>query len=112
MGIAILSGVVDSLEARNNTIRPPHPKWEVHTPGTMTPAESSEDPSIPSRFIACVTRTESAKRLQSVFSALGPLGTAVEVVTGQNLESVRQADAVLLWFAHYSLAIMLELPLT
>ncbi|TFK54953.1 putative delta 1-pyrroline-5-carboxylate reductase [Heliocybe sulcata] len=96
MGIAILSGVVDSLEARNSSTRPPHPKWELHTPGTLTPVDSSEDASLPSRFIACVTRSESARKLKGVFSALGPIGEKVEVVTGQNLESVRQADVVIL----------------
>ena len=93
MGIAMLSGVIASLDSRND--RRPLPKWESHTPGTLTPTTESLDPSTPSRFIACVSRQDSAKTLRKTFSTLS---RAVEVVASQNLEAVQQADVILLWY--------------
>jgi len=112
MGIAILSGVIDGLGSAaiksakanghtngnsNGSVTPP--KWESHTPGTTTPT-ASEDSSNPTRFIACVNREESARKLEGVFATLGPLGETVEVVAGKNLQAVREADVVLLWYVH------------
>ena len=37
MGVAILSGVIASLEAKHDSALPAHAKWESHTPGTVTP---------------------------------------------------------------------------
>ncbi|KAJ7063175.1 pyrroline-5-carboxylate reductase [Mycena amicta] len=94
MGVAVLSGVIDSLDVSR-----PSPaalnKWEAHTPGTMTPT-GPPDASIPSRFLACVSREDSAARLRTVFSALGPMGAEVQVLAARNLEAVQKADVVLL----------------
>jgi pyrroline-5-carboxylate reductase len=98
MGIAILSGVIDSLDTLSNSRD--LPKWESHTPGTLTPALSSNDHpdnSIPSKFLACVGREDTALKLKKIFGDLGPLGAAVEVFTSNNVEPVRNADVVLLW---------------
>ncbi|KAF8212372.1 pyrroline-5-carboxylate reductase [Mycena galopus ATCC 62051] len=92
MGIAVLSGVIESLEP-TQTIHAP--KWESHTPGTLTPT-GPPDASVPTRFIACVSREDSAARLGTIFAALGPLGAAVDVHAGQNLAAVQAADVVLL----------------
>lgn len=91
MGVAVLSGVIASLGSK-----PEAPKWESHTSGTVTPAVSTEDETQPSRFIACVSREESAKRLKTVFFHLGGLGASVEVCVAQNVQAVQQADVVLL----------------
>ena len=98
MGIAILSGVIDSLDNRS-TFRDGFPKWESHTPGTLTPVQSLDDPdnSIPSRFLACVSREETARKLKKIFGDLGQLGSAVEVLASNNVEPVERADVVLLW---------------
>ena len=107
MGIAVLSGVIDSLGsaatklakangATDNGDTTP-PKWESHTPGTTTPT-GHEDTSVPSRFIACVNREESARNLEKTFASLGPLGETVEVFAGRNLAAVQRADVVLLWY--------------
>ena len=111
MGIAILSGVVASLEARNSIVSTSpngghslpaqlsklH-KWESHTSGTSTPlAVSDPEASLPSRFIACVSREESVKRLKHTFHGHGGLSEAVEIVAGKNISSIREADVVLLW---------------
>jgi pyrroline-5-carboxylate reductase len=94
MGIAILSGVIASLESSID--RRSLPKWESHTPGTLTPTTESIDMSTPSRFIACVSRQESVKTLNKTFSALP---RAVEVVASRNLEAVEQSTVILLWYA-------------
>jgi pyrroline-5-carboxylate reductase len=94
MGIAVLSGVMDSLSPDSATRS--HPKWESHTPGTTTPTNLS-DASLPSRFIACVKREESANRLRAIFGQMGALGKMVEATSGQNLKAVQEADVVLLW---------------
>lgn len=95
MGIAIVSGVIDSLDSRN-TFRNGLEKWESHTPGTTTPVGTPDETS-PTRFIACVSREESANKLRAIFDTLGSLGESVEVVVKQNLNAVKQADVVLLW---------------
>lgn len=96
MGVAVLSGVLASLDTK--TSQPSDAaKWESHTPGTLTPTgPPSTDESLPSRFIACVSREESAKRLQQTFFSLGSLGPSVEVWAGQNVRAVREADVILL----------------
>src|SRR6267154_3807847 len=107
MGIAITSGVLASLhsQSRLHGLNSGQPKWESHTPGTSTPTiADGDDPTLPSRFIACVQREESARRLREKFRAvLG--GDAIEVTVGENVSAVQQSDVVLLWYAqvhHYS----------
>lgn len=111
MGIAVLSGVVASLEARHAHVSnspnanqllssqsPKVPKWESHTSGTSTPvAVPDSDASLPSRFIACVSREESVRHLMRTFHGRGGLSESVEIVAGENLASVGEADVVLLW---------------
>ncbi|KAI0064642.1 pyrroline-5-carboxylate reductase [Artomyces pyxidatus] len=87
MGVAITSGVLASIHAPALVL--PAAKWNSHTPGTFTPDPSTS--SLPSRFIACVTRPESAQKLDLTF----PRGQ-VEVTLGQNVKSVEEADVVLL----------------
>jgi pyrroline-5-carboxylate reductase len=107
MGVAITSGVLASLHSLHglDSAGQRRPKWESHTPGTSTPAAVAEDDEdddddsrlVPSRFIACVQREESARRLREKFSALLG-GDAVEVTVGENASAVRQSDVVLLWY--------------
>lgn len=94
MGIAILSGVLSSLDPNSSgTI----PKWESHTSGTVTPvAFVEEDPALPSKFIACVSREVSARRLKPAFTEVSHLGAAVEICVANNVQAVKQADVVLL----------------
>ena len=99
MGIAILSGVIDSLDTLSK-FRDDFPKWESHTPGTLTPVQSLDDHSdnsIPSRFLACVSREDTARKLKKIFGGLGELGSAVEIFASNNIEPVQNADVVLLW---------------
>lgn len=95
MGIAILSGVIDSLDSISGTVSNGFPKWETHTPGTLTPVPDS---SVPGRFLACVNRVETAQKLRKLFDSLGGLGSTVEVLAGKNLEAVQAADVIILWY--------------
>ena len=96
MGIAILSGVLASLESKSSFHGHAQPKWESHTPGTVTP-QTLEDETLPSRFIACVSREETARKLATTFLQAGNLGRSVEIVQARNVEAVRQSNVVLLW---------------
>ena len=96
MGVAIISGVLASLDAKAATGLLPPAKWESHTPGTLTPREL-EDESLPSRFLACVSREESAKKLRGVFHASSSHGYQVEIVKNQNVQAVQSANVVILW---------------
>jgi len=95
MGVAVISGVLASLDAKVATVPLSQVKWESHTPGTTTPQEPNDD-SLPSRFLACVTREESARKLKDVFSSPNALGYRVEVLKAQNLQAVQLSDVILL----------------
>lgn len=127
MGIAIISGVLASLESSTSQAPqsksqtgPISNKWESHTPGTSTPKIRTPDTgsptsptdaktllsqllppitdkTIPTRFLACVHRQATAQKLSQVFGAIGPLGACVEIYQNANLEAVKQADVILLW---------------
>lgn len=103
MGIAILSGVLDSLTARNEQGGPARSSTPTAS-GASTPVTSyltlTAEASIPSRFIACVTRVESVRRLKKTFKEMGsPLAGGVEVLSGENLRAVQESDVILLWSA-------------
>ena len=99
MGVAILSGVIASLDSSSKgpTAHLRAEKWESHTPGTLTPAIPLEDESQPSKFIACIGRDNTVAKLRETFLSLGPLGASVDCRLGENLWAVQQADVVLLW---------------
>ena len=95
LGIAILSGILSSLSDQNSART---------TNGTTTPSE--ELPSrTPSRFIACVTRPTSAKRVDA---ELSHLTSALTILQNENLKGVREADVVLLACKPYNLATVLQ----
>ncbi|KAL8677522.1 MAG: hypothetical protein Q9186_006064 [Xanthomendoza sp. 1 TL-2023] len=91
LGIAILSGILTSLSSLDSSDPSPSPS------GTNTPAAQREDenppPQVPSRFIACVTRDASAKRVKTALSAHL---SSVEVFKNENLKGVQQADVIVL----------------
>lgn len=98
MGVAITAGVLASLDTRGplHGLVSGQPKWESHTPGTSTPTNLADvDPTLPSRFIACVKREESGRRLREKFRAVVG-GEVVGVTVGQNVSAVLQSDVVLL----------------
>lgn len=102
MGVAILSGVLSSLESR---LASPHqPNGTFHEPasGISTPTASmfldAPDETLPSRFIATVGREETGRKLRKTFAALGGRGEVVEVRAGKgNVLAVSEADVILIW---------------
>jgi pyrroline-5-carboxylate reductase len=99
MGVAVLSGVMESLEPRSSGGFFEAEKWETHTPGTLTPSLNS-NPALPSRFVATVNTEGSARRLRKHFATLGSLGPKLEISVGHNVEAARHADVILLWYVH------------
>ena len=103
MGVAILSGVLSSLESR--LAAPAQPNGTgTHEPasGISTPTASmfldAPDETLPSKFIATVGREETGRKLRKVFAALGGRGESVEVRAGKgNVGAVSEADVVLIW---------------
>ncbi|KAG8709437.1 delta 1-pyrroline-5-carboxylate reductase [Ceratobasidium sp. 395] len=116
MGVAILSGIVASLEhrAQQGLVGPSTPTLAAaqlpntsngtstpNLPGAMTPninIDELPDASIPSRFLACVNRAETAKRLRTTLkTTMGPIAAEqVEILWGENLRAVQESDVVLL----------------
>lgn len=103
MGIAILSGILDSLH------NPQAPKTPTSgssnnivlntgaSIGTSTAGEGSSTAvlpeRLPSRFIACVKRHDSAVRVEK---ALSRYGSCVQVYENDNVTGVSQGDVILL----------------
>ena len=102
MGVAILSGVLSSLDPSSSDSIP---KWEAHTSGTVTPvAFVDEDPALPSRFLACVSREISARQLKPTFTEISRLGAAIEICVANNVQAVKQSDVILLWLTPFELS--------
>ncbi|KAL8743445.1 MAG: hypothetical protein Q9190_004197, partial [Brigantiaea leucoxantha] len=89
LGIAILSGILSSLSAQTNF------RKSSSTPsGTSTPISQDDiPPRIPSRFIACVTRPASAKRVKT---ELGHFKSSLKILQSENLKGVQEADVIIL----------------
>lgn len=134
MGIAILSGMLDSKKANEAkraasvalssscshsaaTPLPPPMSTSNNSNGfsndlsasiaSLLEIDDDENDSsssdqkkiqLPSQFIACVSRVESAKKLRKTFSDYTTTfnSSIVQVVSGDNLTSVKQADVILL----------------
>ncbi|CAH7666770.1 pyrroline-5-carboxylate reductase dimerisation-domain-containing protein [Phakopsora pachyrhizi] len=87
MGIAILSGVIESMSSQN-----------VGTQKRSSSEEEKDDTSaseyLPNRFITCVSRPDSAVKLKNIWKGLGR--EDVEVRVSQNSSSVAESDVILL----------------
>ncbi|KDN44917.1 putative PRO3-delta 1-pyrroline-5-carboxylate reductase [Tilletiaria anomala UBC 951] len=96
MGIAILSGVIDSQrKAAQAHANGPELSGNVSLASSMTEEDLRQQ--LPTRYIAGVNRPESAKRLRKLFDAEGY--TDVKIVTsgnGGNIEAAQESDIVLL----------------
>ncbi|KAF1812637.1 pyrroline-5-carboxylate reductase [Eremomyces bilateralis CBS 781.70] len=90
MGISILSGIMSSLEAPS-----------ASTPGEELPAR------LPSKFIACVRRPVSAKRIQTELAAYS---SSLTTLVNDNIPGLQQADVVLLGCKPYMLRDVLTAP--
>lgn len=88
MGIAILSGILASISEMQDA------NTKLSVSGTSTPLyETTATTRLPSRFIACVRRPESVKKLKATFA---PHLSAVTIAQNANVASVQKADVVIL----------------
>jgi pyrroline-5-carboxylate reductase len=104
MGVAILSGVLSSLETRQAAFPNGSSKSNDEPPsGISTPTASqfldAPDAALPSRFIATVGREETGRKLKKTFAGVaGGWGDKVEVrAGGGNVSAVQEADVVIVW---------------
>lgn len=97
MGVAILSGILASptLASLLNPSSSPHQLSPSGTSTPLFPPASSEEPlpppNLPTRFLACVKRPQTATRLR--VSLPHP---AVEIFVNENVKAVKEAHVVLL----------------
>ncbi|WVO22472.1 pyrroline-5-carboxylate reductase [Cryptococcus decagattii] len=99
MGVAILSGVISSLETRASLPRNPNASSQPPS-GISTPTASqffdAPEASLPSTFLATVGREETGRKLRRTFAEMGPIGKQVQIRAGQgNVETVDEADVIL-----------------
>ncbi|KAF2233458.1 pyrroline-5-carboxylate reductase [Viridothelium virens] len=103
MGIAILSGIFSALDSLQVNLSQPKSRS-----GTSTPASSVDLPlRLPSRFVACVRRSQSVQRIKS---SLSSSMTSLEVLENENLRGVQGADVVLLGCKPQMVAGILSAP--
>jgi pyrroline-5-carboxylate reductase len=88
MGIAIVSGILDSIK---------HPGMAASTnrpssSGTSTPISiASVTHRMPNKFVACVKRDESARNLRHTFEK-----GSVNILCRENVKGAKAADLILL----------------
>lgn len=100
LGTAILSGILSSLTEASTT---PSPAYADR--GTAPLTTDGSPPRTPSKFIACVRRPQSAKRIQT---AVQNYRASVTVLENENLKGVTAADVVILGCKPYMVADILQ----
>ncbi|EGD99944.1 pyrroline-5-carboxylate reductase [Trichophyton mentagrophytes] len=101
LGTSILSGVMASLsEPRSSSAYPP-------PSGSATPSEGLPVHQIPSKFIACVRRPESVKRIQHILS---PYNLPLTILQNENVKGVTDGDVIVLGCKPYMLSEVLNVP--
>ena len=92
MGIAISSGVIASLDS------PQTLSSDVQGHGTSD--LPSVDVSSPSCFLVTCSRDPTARSLRNLFQDLDGLGRSIEIIQNRNVEAVKRADVILLWYTY------------
>lgn len=102
MGVAVMSGVLASLEARqaafpNGRTTPREPVSGISTP-TASMALEASDESIPAAFIATVGREETARKLRKTFQTSTSLNDMIDVRSGagSNVACAKESDIILI----------------
>ncbi|KAF4551551.1 Pyrroline-5-carboxylate reductase-like protein [Elsinoe fawcettii] len=100
MGIAILSGILESLTSSLS------PSLRGSPSGTSTPAQMEDlPPRLPTKFNACVRRPASAKRIRR---ELAEYNIPVTIFEENNLPAIEGADIVLLGCKPYMVSEILS----
>ena len=114
LGIAILCGILDSISHHPNKSAAPSPAYPDS--GTATPTTNGSSASngidklfqTPTRFIGCVRRPQSAKRIKTAVADFPAVASDVEIYQNQNVKAVEQADVVILGCKPYMIAEILR----
>jgi pyrroline-5-carboxylate reductase len=98
LGIAILSGILTSLSEMHSSLpSPAYPDSGTTTPTTDAPSGNVPLLRAPSKFIACIRRPESAKRIKKAISSYPEfISNSVTVLQNENIQGVSEADVVIL----------------
>lgn len=91
MGIAISSGVIASLEQTQTLASDAQGHGISDLP--------SVDASSPSCFLLTCSRDPTARSLRNLFQDLDHLGQSTEIIQNRNVEAVKRANVILLWYA-------------
>ncbi|PGH09041.1 pyrroline-5-carboxylate reductase [Helicocarpus griseus UAMH5409] len=101
LGTAILSGIFASLsESQSHSAYPSQSD-------TATPSDSLPASKIPNKFIACVRRPESAKRIAA---ALSTFSLPISIYRNDNTKAVDQAQVIILGCKPWMLKEVLDVP--
>jgi hypothetical protein len=95
MGVAIISGVIESLKkpavSQQSSSVPQSPLADSDPDIRALPEDS-----IPDRFITCVSRSESGRKLKKRWSELGR--EDIDVRVSDNVRAVAESDVILLGY--------------
>ncbi|KAA1099938.1 delta 1-pyrroline-5-carboxylate reductase [Puccinia graminis f. sp. tritici] len=93
MGVAILSGVIESLKTSKDA-QPSSSVPQTPTAESDPDVDAPTEDSIPNRFVTCVSRPESARKLKKRWLELGR--EDIEVRVSDNVRGVAECDVILL----------------
>lgn len=114
LGIAILSGILDSISQHPNQSAAPSPAYPDSGTATPTTSESKSLNGVadifqtPTRFVACVRRPQSAKRIKIAVAEFPHVAQDVEILQSNNIQGVQQSDVVILGCKPYMVAEILR----
>lgn len=104
MGIAILSGILSSLHDIRTAPPSPSPS------GASTPLIPTDLPSrLPTSFIACVRRPESARKVKAALSPYSS-SSSVTILQNDNIAAATRADIIILACKPYMVKDVLSEP--
>ncbi|PWN49769.1 putative PRO3-delta 1-pyrroline-5-carboxylate reductase [Violaceomyces palustris] len=92
MGVAILSGVFDSQRSQQESQNGGGASLSSSIASLSTAAGEDDLTQLPTRFIACVNRAESVRKLRKIFQGAND----VQILAQSNVKAAEQADVILL----------------
>lgn len=96
MGVAILSGVIESLQKLKDSQPSESARQAPALDDSYPDAQMPLGDSTPNRFITCVSRPESARKLKKRWLDLGR--EDIEVRVSDNVRGVAECDVILLGY--------------
>jgi pyrroline-5-carboxylate reductase len=103
LGLAILSGILDSISQK-----PDQSAGPSSDPDSGTAKPTTSEAQTPKRFIACVRSPKSANRIKVAVSEFPSVAQDVEILQSDNIKGVQQADVIILGCKPYMIADILR----